>query len=91
MNGTQFTPLENFGDAELKSEYLVGLSYTVRDYRDASGKIVKAEESLLAKKLPSWIAEGKVRLGAPTPEATQALVTGGEASASGVVGEGTVS
>lgn len=60
----QFTPNENFSDPDLKSEYLVGLSYTVKDYVDpATGKVVKAQDCLLFTKVKEWLAAGKVRLG----------------------------
>lgn len=47
-----FTPLKNFHDTDLRSDYLVGLNYTVRE----------GNERLTAK-LDDWLAEGKVRLG----------------------------
>ena len=82
----QFTPNENFTDSDLRSEYLVGLSYTVKDYVDpTNGKLVKAEDSLLAKKVPEWIAAGKVRLGGPS--ITDAATLAGE---SVMAGTGTV-
>jgi hypothetical protein len=78
----QVTPHENFTDPDLRSEYLVGPSYTVKDYVDpTTGKLVKAEDSLLAKKLPGWIEEGKVRLGGPS--ITDAATLAGESVMSG--------
>lgn len=50
----QFTPLKDFFSDELRSQYCVGLSYTARN-----------QDSKLKELLPSWIDEGKVRLGAP--------------------------
>lgn len=61
----QFTPLGNFTDDELMSSYLVGLSYTVRP-----------GDVLLAAKVPEWLKQGKVRLGAPDAKDTVARVTG---------------
>jgi hypothetical protein len=55
----QFTPLQDFFCEELRSQYCVGLSYTVR----------QADETLQAL-VPKWIAEGKVRQGAPDVPAT---------------------
>jgi hypothetical protein len=53
----QFTPNKDFFSNELQSQYCVGLSYTVKD---------DAAHTKLAALLPQWIAEGKVRVGAPT-------------------------
>jgi len=65
----QFTPLKDFHDADLRSHYCVGLSYTVRPGNDK-----------LAKKVEAWLADGKVRLGAPDaaagPQAGSARVSG---------------
>ena len=47
-----FTPLENFRDADLRSEYLVGFNYTIRPGNEK-----------LAAKVAGWVKEGKVRLG----------------------------
>lgn len=82
----QFTPIVNFADSDLRSEYLVGLSYTLKDYVDpTTGKLVKAEDSLLAKKLPEWLEAGRVRLGGPSVSDVATLA--GESS---VAGSGTV-
>lgn len=63
----QFTPLKDFRDEELRSVYCVGLSYTVRP-----------GDELLAQKLPGWIEQGLVRLGAPdSPQPTAARISGG--------------
>ena len=48
----QFTPLKNFHDDDLRSDYCVGLSYTVRPGNER-----------LATKVEKWLAEGKVRVG----------------------------
>lgn len=48
----KFTPLKNFSDPDLRSEYLVGLNYTVHVGND-----------LLAAKVEQWIKVGRVREG----------------------------
>lgn len=52
----QFTPIEDFFSPELQSQYCVGLSYDAKD---------DAAHAKLVALLPKWIAEGKVRAGAP--------------------------
>jgi hypothetical protein len=70
----QFTPLQDFFCEELRSQYCVGLSYTVRpkpaDPDIPGDKETPKEQTVLGKLLPKWIAEGKVRLGAPDVPAT---------------------
>lgn len=61
----QFTPLEDFFSEELKSQYCVGLSYTVRP-----------GNAKLAALVPKWISEGKVRQGGPDGPAPIARVSG---------------
>lgn len=62
----QFTPNKDFHDDELRSDYCVGLSYTVRPGND-----------VLAGKVADWLAEGLVRAGAPdTPKPNEASVKG---------------
>jgi hypothetical protein len=68
----QFTPLKDFLSPELKSAYCKGLSYTARPADDPAvqgpGKRLKKtreNRALLAKLLPQWVAEGKVRYGSP--------------------------
>jgi len=62
-----FTPLKDFDDAELRSRYLKGLNYRIRDQRGpiVEGKptVIPAQETLLYKKLQRWLADGFVRLG----------------------------
>lgn len=48
----QFTPIKNFSDADLCSDYCVGLNYTVRPGNEK-----------LAKKFEKWLAAGLVRAG----------------------------
>ncbi len=63
----QFTPTESFYDADLRSEYVAGLTYTVRPrkpdpkIKDDAG--TPLEETLLFAKVQRWLAEGKVALG----------------------------
>lgn len=80
-----FTPLKDFADKELRSAYCVGLNYTVRDHVPSAevpgNKFVKAEDTLLGKKLKQWLEAGLVRLGA---------ADGSPASESRVKGTGTV-
>lgn len=59
----QFTPLKDFFSDELQSQYSVGLSYTVKD---------DAAHAKLAALMPKWIAEGKVKAGAPDDKAAAA-------------------
>lgn len=61
----QFTPLKNFASPELRSEYSVGLSYTVRP-----------GNTKLAALVEKWLAEGKVRLGTPDAPLDKAKVSG---------------
>lgn len=63
----QFTPVKDFFSPELQSQYCVGLSYTVKD---------DAAHAKLAKLIPKWIAEGKVRAGAPDDKAVAAHFSG---------------
>jgi hypothetical protein len=73
----QFTPNRDFWDDDLKSQYCVGLSYAVKDYIDpTTGKVVKAQDCLLFKKLDGWLASGEVRLGGPDVESAHALISG---------------
>ena len=55
----QFTPLKDFYSEETRSSYCVGLSYFVKD---------DADHAKLAGLVPTWIKEGKVRLGPARPE-----------------------
>ena len=48
----EFTALKDFFSEELKSQYVAGLSYTVRP-----------ADAKLAKLVPVWIKEGKVEPG----------------------------
>lgn len=77
----QFTPLKDFHSPELKSDYVKGLSYTLRPANQPGiSAREKAGREKLAVLLPKWIAEGKVRYGSPdVPDAGT------------VSGEGTVS
>jgi len=52
--GTRFTALTDFYDFDLNSQYLAGMSYTVR-----------AGDKDLARLVPEWLCEGKVRIGGP--------------------------
>ena len=61
----QFTPLEEFYSQELRSTYLVGLSYTARD-----------ENHVLLSLIPKWIQEKKIRLGAPNTPIGTAKIKG---------------
>ena len=76
----QFTPLKNFFSDELRSGYEVGLSYTVRAIPPnpaiPGDKGTALEDTKLAKLLPTWIKEGKVRLGAPDAPIESAKVSG---------------
>lgn len=56
----QFTPLKDFFSPETRSQYVVGLSYSVKNDGD---------HKVLAELVPKWIAEGKVRAGPPSAEA----------------------
>lgn len=47
-----FTPLVDFHDDDLRSDYCVGLSYRIRPGNER-----------LAAKVEQWLAEKKVRLG----------------------------
>jgi len=58
----QFTPLKNFFSPELKSEYCLGLSYTVRPGNE-----------LLASLLPEWVDSGLVKLGGPDVQPTEKI------------------
>lgn len=68
MQPIQFTPLVDFHSEEFHSDYCVGLSYTARP-----------EDAKLRSLLPTWIKDGKVRLGVP-----DAPGVAGEATISGV-------
>ena len=48
----QFTPIKNFTDADLRSEYLVGYTYTVRP-----------DNARLLAKVDEWRAAGLVAIG----------------------------
>lgn len=50
--GTQFTPLTDFFSEQVGSQYIEGLSYSVREGND-----------VLAGLVPVWVKEGKVRIG----------------------------
>lgn len=47
----QFTPLEDFHDPDLRSDYCAGLTYTVRPGNTA-----------LAAKVEKWLTEGRVQV-----------------------------
>lgn len=53
----KFTPTQDFHDADLQSEYLVGFTYTVRSGNDR-----------LAAKVAKWIEAGLVKEGPATTE-----------------------
>lgn len=61
----QLTPLKDFFSEEFQSQYCVGLSYTVRP-----------QDTKLAALVPKWIADGKVRVGAPDNAAVAAQFSG---------------
>ena len=62
----QFTPNQDFHDDDLRSDYCVGYSYTVRPGND-----------VLAAKVEGWLAAGMVREGGPdTPKPAEASVKG---------------
>jgi hypothetical protein len=62
----QFTPLKDFHDADLRSDYCVGCNYTVRPGNAA-----------LAEKVEAWVTDGKVRIGnADNSKAGEARITG---------------
>lgn len=80
-----FTPLENFDCPDLKSTYLVGLSYTARDPNEPGIPERTAQgRAKLIENLPRWLEEKKVRLGLP-------IVAGVEQAAASVTGVGEVS
>lgn len=62
-----FTPLKNFRDEDLRSDYCVGLNYRVKarpaNPADPDDKGTPVEKTPLYAKLQQWLAEGKVRLG----------------------------
>lgn len=64
----QFTPLEDFNDADLRSTYLKGLTYTVRDRKPnpaiPGDKGTPMADTPLFGKVQQWLREGKVKLGA---------------------------
>lgn len=64
---TYFTPLVDFFDNDLRSAYVVGMNYQVRDQGgldDAQKPIlISAERTLLHRKVLEWVEAGKVRLG----------------------------
>lgn len=80
---TVFTPLQNFRCDELRSEYCVGLSYTLKPANDPAiadneahptglrkrNALARKNRAILAEMLPKWLAEGKVALGVPTAAA----------------------
>lgn len=62
----KFTPLKNFKDEDLRSEYVRGLTYTVRPGNE-----------VLAAKVQAWLLEGKVAIGeAPSQPANPARIKG---------------
>ena len=63
----QFTPINDFFSDEMQSQYCKGLSYFVK---------ADAAHAKLAALVPKWIAEGKVRPGAPNAEAVSMHFSG---------------
>lgn len=62
----KFTPTQDFHDAELQSDYLTGLTYTVRQ-----------GNAVLAAKVSEWLEDGLVRvLDNSNPTAGIAQVSG---------------
>jgi hypothetical protein len=77
----QFTPLKNFFSEELKSQYCVGLSYTVKPDKD---------HAKLAALVPKWIKQGLVRPGAPDLAASEKVTGSGEVQTIGAADVGTL-
>jgi hypothetical protein len=63
----QFTPLEDFFSDELRSQYCVGLSYTVRE-----------KDLVLQSLLPEWLEKGLVILGPPENAVAQQVAGQGK-------------
>lgn len=85
----QFTPLKDFTDGDLRSTYLVGLTYTIRarkpDPKIEGDKGTPMNQTPLFAKVQQWLKEGKVALG---PAPVNDLHT--SAAEARVEGEGTV-
>lgn len=69
----EFTAVKDFHCAELKSDYVAGLTYTARSPDDPAikadtplAKIARANRTTLQKLLPTWVKEGKVVMGRVT-------------------------
>lgn len=61
----EFVPLVNFDDADLRSSYVAGLSYSVREGND-----------LLAEKVSQWVDEKRVRIVTNRRPVGEAVVQG---------------
>lgn len=72
----QFTALKDFHSPELKSDYVAGLSYTLKPANDPAiaddpakpeahkrNALTRTNRAKLAELLPVWLSEGKVALG----------------------------
>jgi hypothetical protein len=57
MMGMRFTALQDFHSDETRSDYVIGLSYTV-------------DNEKLAALVERWLKEGKVELGGPAARLT---------------------